>query len=530
MFINRKRILILVMPLAVLILLMLASFASAEGGETNPRFRHVMELENYSQQKGSGLHQAMEGDEFLHGDVIKAVTLTKTRTPTLDGKGKWSVTFNSDVYGSPLEATITLSMKDYTDRYTTVFSRDYSYLPSSVETCKIVTAGEYEFAVWVKSTRSGEGYYVGTETFTINDDASHTSLKEKISQVVSACRGANNWETALNLHEWLVTHVYYDLNYEYYGADMILRGYGVCDGYAKAYMMMLKKAGISAYRVTNASHAWNAVKLDGNWYYIDCTWDDPSGAATAVSGSERLTYFCLNTKLLKLDHPTPWEWTGTSNKTLTALDCNYYVYRKDWNGIGNRLRDTDTWQMTTYSDAIAARIANNLGGNYISFGDFYYLTDSGGWSVTYPLSDSIVRGWTLLAYAISKEPMEINGLDTKIRLEVTFSEKNKCFLYSIKGFDLVETGTLTLPGKLQTIEDEAFRYTQATTVVVPKGCTSIGKNAFADSSVHVITIPDSVTTIDPTAFRNCSPLLILCSGNCKAHDFARSKGILWHYP
>lgn len=36
----------------------------------------------------------------------------------------------------------------------------------------------------------------------------------------------------------------------------------------------------------DADHAWNRVKVDGVWYYIDCTWDDPVGG-----GAENYQYF-----------------------------------------------------------------------------------------------------------------------------------------------------------------------------------------------------------------------------------------------
>ncbi|MCR5657501.1 MAG: leucine-rich repeat protein [Butyrivibrio sp.] len=52
----------------------------------------------------------------------------------------------------------------------------------------------------------------------------------------------------------------------------------VCDGYAKAFKMLLNKAGIEAHVVagdsTGGGHAWNIVKIAGNFYEVDVTWDD----------------------------------------------------------------------------------------------------------------------------------------------------------------------------------------------------------------------------------------------------------------
>lgn len=52
----------------------------------------------------------------------------------------------------------------------------------------------------------------------------------------------------------------------------------VCQGYAAAYSALLNAVGIPNYVVSgsvpNGSHAWNAVQLNGQWYYIDPTWND----------------------------------------------------------------------------------------------------------------------------------------------------------------------------------------------------------------------------------------------------------------
>ncbi|MBR3691334.1 MAG: hypothetical protein IKL89_01370 [Clostridia bacterium] len=58
---------------------------------------------------------------------------------------------------------------------------------------------------------------------------------------------------------------------------------GVCDGYAKAYALLLREAGIPCLFVDGIAedigHAWNIARLDGSWYWIDPTWNDREGAA-----------------------------------------------------------------------------------------------------------------------------------------------------------------------------------------------------------------------------------------------------------
>lgn len=61
---------------------------------------------------------------------------------------------------------------------------------------------------------------------------------------------------------------------------VLVDGLGQCEGYAAAMSFLCDEAGIPNYMVTGydsegSTHAWNKVVLDGEWYNIDCTWDDP---------------------------------------------------------------------------------------------------------------------------------------------------------------------------------------------------------------------------------------------------------------
>ena len=55
----------------------------------------------------------------------------------------------------------------------------------------------------------------------------------------------------------------------------LFEGMGICDGYTDALSFYLDKLGLENIKVTNNEHVWNAVKLNGIWYHIDLTWDDP---------------------------------------------------------------------------------------------------------------------------------------------------------------------------------------------------------------------------------------------------------------
>lgn len=80
-------------------------------------------------------------------------------------------------------------------------------------------------------------------------------------------------------HDYLVLNCENDTESPYsdtvYGA--LVQKKALCEGYAKAYSYLCNLAGIENVIVTGQTtvpHMWNMVKLDGNWYHVDVTWDN----------------------------------------------------------------------------------------------------------------------------------------------------------------------------------------------------------------------------------------------------------------
>ncbi len=116
-----------------------------------------------------------------------------------------------------------------------------------------------------------------------DDDAFQAMLQDALSVVDNSM---SELEKAIALHDYIVVNCEYD--YENYLANKLPRevysAYGVlvdrkavCQGYALAYKLLLNRVGIECYMVTSSAmnHAWNLIKLDGQYYQVDTTWDDP---------------------------------------------------------------------------------------------------------------------------------------------------------------------------------------------------------------------------------------------------------------
>jgi len=125
-----------------------------------------------------------------------------------------------------------------------------------------------------------------------------------------------------------------------YGA--LVMGTPVCQGYALAYKYLLKQKGIDSVIISSKkmNHAWNAVKIYGNWYQVDTTWDDPT---INREGRVYHAYFLLSDDTFGTYRDTPrrsqhygWEQIVTcSDKTYESgyvfVDNNHPLYYRNGN-------------------------------------------------------------------------------------------------------------------------------------------------------------------------------------------------------
>jgi hypothetical protein len=89
----------------------------------------------------------------------------------------------------------------------------------------------------------------------------------------------------LKIHDYIVNNTKYDSNkidnindttYQSSTAiGALFEGYAVCSGYSDTMALFLDKLNVPNIKVNSDTHVWNLVYLDGKWYHLDLTWDDP---------------------------------------------------------------------------------------------------------------------------------------------------------------------------------------------------------------------------------------------------------------
>lgn len=135
---------------------------------------------------------------------------------------------------------------------------------------------------WTKTSYAGTSviYQVYPEYGMTEDEAAayDTALQRALHVVNDQMP---DLEKALALHDYLVLHCAYDKTYSRHSPyQALVEGSAVCDGYADAYSDLLLLCGIENAFASNSNHRWNLVKLNGQWYHVDVTWDDPLCSAS----------------------------------------------------------------------------------------------------------------------------------------------------------------------------------------------------------------------------------------------------------
>lgn len=145
-------------------------------------------------------------------------------------------------------------------------------------------------------------------------------------------KNADEYTKIRYTYEFIIYNTEYDINAPQNQniLSVFMYGKSVCQGYAKAFQYLSSCLGIQStlvvgYVGNNEGHAWNMVKCNGAYYYIDCTWGDSSYLENSLSlntGGINYDYLNITTKELELTHKIDnFAFLPKCDKTAE----NYYV-------------------------------------------------------------------------------------------------------------------------------------------------------------------------------------------------------------
>lgn len=153
-------------------------------------------------------------------------------------------------------------------------------------------------------------------------------VNAKVNQIISSIIKPNmtDVQKEIAIHDYIVENNIYDsetlddsskkiiTNDEETNSAyaVLIKGKAMCKGYAEAIDKLLKAVGIEDTIVTGecsdekgawSGHAWNLVKLDGDYYQLDATWDDP----VLKSGGQKLEYDYFNLTDTQISKDHKWD-------------------------------------------------------------------------------------------------------------------------------------------------------------------------------------------------------------------------------
>ncbi len=158
-------------------------------------------------------------------------------------------------------------------------------------------------------------------------------LNSVVDMIVAKARLRRSvFDQVLLVHDYIIDTTQYDLKSSdcYNAFGCLVRNRAVCAGYTRAFTLIMNRLGYECgyasgfSKRSGESHAWNYILLDGAYYFIDVTGDDPtSEGPNAVSNNKTYNFFCLTTKELELTHQISTEFHVPQ---CNGTKYNYFHY------------------------------------------------------------------------------------------------------------------------------------------------------------------------------------------------------------
>lgn len=226
-----------------------------------------------------------------------------------------------------LDKSITLQIKNYDENlydlnklgFKNVAIKVEGSIKGNIATLKCVFEYPQDFKL---------NHAVKNPTLTSKLDNDDISVLNKLKSIVSetVTSGMTSYQKEKAIHDYIV------LNYKYDTQNTINSNTikyflenksGICEAYANTFNLLSNLAGLDCDVVTGTmdgvGHAWNIIKLDGEYYHIDVTSDDP-----IPDKSGRILYnnFNLNDDEISKTH----KWDKANTIACSGQKYNYFIY------------------------------------------------------------------------------------------------------------------------------------------------------------------------------------------------------------
>ncbi len=311
------------------------SISIAEAIQTNSTLNNVKNSDD-STSNGFFYNQLNNNQKIIYDGLMKNKQYLKQGNYVINFKNTFSSLLSTengaDILGDDYQSAIEAFTYDNVD----VFYLDVNKMYLNIETSTKFFKTTYNVYI---SAGNNTNYLSKEFQTTEKIEKAFLEIEKEKENILSHLNGTD-YQNILYIHDYLINNIDYDSTYQSIGSYNI---YGsliekrcVCEGYAKAFKYLANCAGYSCElmqgRAINSSgksenHMWNCIKMNGKWYEVDVTWDDPIiiGGNGRLSNEYKYRYFLKGTNIFDKDHFLEYKFSE-NGKTFIYPDINIENY------------------------------------------------------------------------------------------------------------------------------------------------------------------------------------------------------------
>lgn len=249
----------------------------------------------------------------------------------------------------------------------------------------------------------GYSYYYTTDGYVTSIIPAYISdskddileMKDKFNAAVDRLKREINSDlsdidTALEVHNYIASHAEYNTtgyntgtlsNIDHSAYGVLVEHTGVCDSYSLAYQYIMKCIyNIDTVVVTSQpmNHAWNLIKINGNYYHVDLTWDDGTFTMNGkvIDYNVRYLYFLLSDDVISNMSKAHYGWEDIGIKCDSDYYDNMYLrnsyeafygiggyYNGEWHSVGALYGEISTFNANTLEYKTYTKLGYDFGNN-----------------------------------------------------------------------------------------------------------------------------------------------------------------------
>jgi len=378
----------------------------------------------------------------------------------------------------------------------------------------------------------------------------------------------------MRTNTYFCTNFQYDTSYSIYAPDELFSsGKGVCQAYMLGFRAVMNELGIACETATSdaMNHTWNLVELDGSWYHIDVTWNDPT--TDRPIGAFYTNFLLSDAGITAAEH---YDWETSVTAGNTKYDDFFWTTIKTPLSVVDDVvyyADPDITMLTVKAWPIGASASNTVyTASFTSYGSGYdpvqatssriyfvdrrdlYSVDLSGQDLKLEYSSSDLYITRLLTDGMAMQIYLDNALGGYTGTLVSIPlDLNLSLVLDQNLLDLITGDSIQLtaaydpemdavPNAVFTSSNEAVATVNAagmvtgvapgaaiitasvgdsltaeclaivhgdTQAVIPAGTIAIGEEAFAGIVAQEIILPEGLESIGAGAFSGCAQLSLI---------------------